>query len=268
MGHNASLSFRGRPEAWVKAHSRSPDTALKFTTPTYNAFSNSGASPRAQQSQRQSPSRLRVQLHQMLDPSPTNPKILRQRRQKQMNRSLGDYTAESSKTSIHHTPDPDLEKGLGGIDILEEGELVWGPHADFEVDRCLGTQPLSEDERNPFRSPNELRQHLPKNVAQSSDGQAGLAVLNRQSQRPRSDLDPRSNKSQQYQFDPMDTKDPARKLSRWELIRQRSLFAVVILCLNAGCLIAALESHRHLWVLVLIFFVKAKDILSTIRAFC
>ena len=58
--------------------------------------------------------------------------------------------------------------------------------------------------------------------------------------------------------------DPARKLGPWELRCQRFLFYIFVLSVNGACLAAALASHRHLWVLVLIVYIKSRDLLSTI----
>lgn len=62
----------------------------------------------------------------------------------------------------------------------------------------------------------------------------------------------------------LDNFDPARKFGLWELRLQRAIFSLVVLCLNASFLVAALESKRHVWVLVFILFIKSKDVLSTI----
>ena len=66
-----------------------------------------------------------------------------------------------------------------------------------------------------------------------------------------------------------DPEDPARKLSPWQLRCQIFLFYVFVLCVNGACLAAALANRRHLWVLILIVYIKSKDLLSTIiQIFC
>ena len=62
----------------------------------------------------------------------------------------------------------------------------------------------------------------------------------------------------------VDGVDPRRALKNLSLFTQRAVFGSIVLALNIACLIAALKSERHLWVLIIILLVKAKDILSTI----
>jgi hypothetical protein len=56
-----------------------------------------------------------------------------------------------------------------------------------------------------------------------------------------------------------DPVDPARRLSKWSMMLQRVLFLVVITAINGAALAAALLSHRHLWILVFMVFIKSKD---------
>lgn len=66
-----------------------------------------------------------------------------------------------------------------------------------------------------------------------------------------------------------DPVDPARQLSRYDLIHQRLVFSGGILSVNAALLIVALAGPAYssgLWVLAFICFIKAKDCLASIIA--
>ena len=61
----------------------------------------------------------------------------------------------------------------------------------------------------------------------------------------------------------VDAVDLRRALSNLNLFIQRIVFGSIVLAMNIACLVAALKSERHLWVLIIILLVKAKDIFST-----
>ena len=60
------------------------------------------------------------------------------------------------------------------------------------------------------------------------------------------------------------SKNPARRLKFPELLWQRVLIWLVLIGLNAMCVILALKTIHHVWVLTLILYMKSKDVTSCI----
>jgi len=79
-------------------------------------------------------------------------------------------------------------------------------------------------------------------------------------------VDPFTDKQYPVISDPV---DPARQLTRQDLVSQRVVFSTGIFSVNAALLIVALAAPAYssgLWVLAFICFIKAKDCLSSIIA--
>ena len=60
--------------------------------------------------------------------------------------------------------------------------------------------------------------------------------------------------------------DPALKLKRSDVWKQRLAIFAVIAIMNAGTLVGALLGHNHNWVLAFILFVKSRDCISSLWA--
>ncbi|EME81621.1 glycosyltransferase family 2 protein, partial [Pseudocercospora fijiensis CIRAD86] len=63
--------------------------------------------------------------------------------------------------------------------------------------------------------------------------------------------------------------NPARNLTKKELLHQRLVFGSVVVSLNIACIVASGMGYSGTWVLVVILFFKSKDFLSVwIQIFC
>lgn len=61
-----------------------------------------------------------------------------------------------------------------------------------------------------------------------------------------------------------DPVDARQNVPQWLVWLQRLFFFAVVLGLNTACAVAAFETKRHAWVLVMLVFIKSKDMLSTL----
>ena len=248
------------PSATVTNGESSPD----LSSP--QSRSGHASSPEVQRTQRTTPLRMRAQLHHVWNSSPSRPSTVRRRREK-LQAQKPFRMISHRQPSLAAQISPGLRSvSLDRLDMLNRREFVWGSHADFELRERLSSlhpaTPKFEVQPNGDASIQQARPETgtPSN-GESEQLFTGKAPRTPPRPPPNVSLDGTPNPTKRSAI-----KDPARKLTRGQLIRQRLGFFMVVFCLNAACLIAALESHRHLWVLVLILFLKAKDILSTLAA--
>ena len=251
---------RTAPAATVANGESSPDL------PNTQKGTGEAWSPEVQRAQRVTPLQLRAQLQHVWNSSPLDSSTLRRRREKSQEQKPDKMITQLEPPSTAEIFPGRRSISLDRLDMLNRRELVWGSHADFELRERLNSfhsaTPKYEIHPNSDAS---VQQTRPANERPSNRESEQLFTGDapRTPPRPLPDvsLDERPSSTKRDAI-----KDPARKLTRGQLIRQRLGFFIVVFCLNAACLIAALESHRHLWVLVLILFLKAKDILSTLAA--
>ena len=230
-------------------------------------LARSPSSPSAVPHLKNTPLRKRALIQQIWNSSPLSPSAIRDRRA----RSQAQEKVNDGKQDLNvlATAQP-ARQGSGAspqrLRSLERAEIIWGPHADFE----LRERHTSANSRTP-------KPNVDPYDSDDSNGARLSAVpefsCHQQDQRKPTRLlpstpIPRTQSSVQrgpgYIFPPIAAEDPARKLTKRQLISQRVAFSLMIVCANVACLVAALESHRHLWVLILILFLKGKDILSTL----
>ena len=248
------------PAAKVANADSSPDL------PSTQNGNGAAWSPEVQRTQRATPLRIRAQLQHVWNSSPSNPSTLRRRREKSQERKPDKMITQLEPSSAAQFSPGRRSISLDRLDMLNRREFVWGSHADFELRERLNSfhsaTPKFEIHPNSDASVQQARlgNEEPSN-RESEQLFTGNAPRTPPRPLPDISLDGRPSSTKRDAI-----KDPARKLTRGQLIRQRLGFFIVVFCLNAACLIAALESHRHLWVLVLILFLKAKDILSTLAA--
>ena len=145
-------------------------------------------------------------------------------------------------------------------EAINKSETVRGPYADSEVDAKPKATPI-RSKVTPADPRDKTSSVLVPNISNATRTKASKPLLNRLQPRTPQAHTPESGN--RYIFPKIRGEEGNRKLSQENLIKQRLGFGVFIFCVNTACLVVALTSHRHLWVLVLILFVKSKDILST-----
>lgn len=236
-----------------------------------NILSRTPTISAAEHGQSITPLRKRAQIQRIWNSSPLNPNRLRQRREKPQKQKEAGQTSGSELSSTNQASPQDVDNlprgPEGSLESFNRGEIVWGPHADFEL-----------RERS-----NSIRSRTPRAEICSDMSDAVRPRASEQKSIPSTPVIEKPTKQKlQVSFDRSPSQiqrgsgyvfpkiegaeDPARKLKKSQLIRQRVAFFLIVFCLNTACLVAALTSYRHLWVLVLILFLKAKDILSTLGA--
>ena len=223
-------------------------------------------SPEIQRDQRATPLRIRAQLQHVWNSSPLNPATLGQRIDKIPDQKQVVPLSQLQPPSRQPESPGRRSLSLDGLGALNRRELVWGPHADFEL----------RERVNSFRGPSTPT--FPSNANGDDVVQRRISEYRNRSTRESEQLPreqgpktppPRtppytSRGLKQNSTKKEELKNPARTLTRAQLMRQRISFFLVVFCFNAACLIAALESHRRLWVLILILFLRSKDVLSTL----
>ena len=215
-------------------------------------------SPDIERKQKGTPLRKRALLQHIWNLSPSSTSRTREKKTKTQDAKeidQGDYKNPLTTTELF----PETQRASPGqLRALDSAELVWGPHADFEL-RARHTLVASRTPDIVQRAASGARESKNDRIPEQKPIQSPPKTP---CHRTSSQLQRRPG----YIFPPIAAEDPARKLTKGQLIAQRVAFATLIFILNAACLVAALESHRHLWVLILILFLKAKDILSTLGA--
>ena len=120
----------------------------------------------------------------------------------------------------------------------------------------------SPSHQEPEKDQDHNREQLGR-TGQTPEANAHQEPRDRRPQWQKRKLHSQSSSVFQGQSSP-DIKGPTHKLRYPELIRQRLLIWLVLIGLNAMCVILALKTAHHAWVLTLILYMKSKDVTSCI----
>jgi hypothetical protein len=192
------------------------------------------------------------------DSSPLDSSVIRKRHLRRFGTSKAILSLNAETTQIEQ-----IKNDVGDLESQDNVEAIQEPQAELNLrKKAIAASAKGSASRT------KIKQSTPQTRATTKESLAKQTSQLSKDQNPPKTPAIQNNSTEKppaiHIFPDSSGKDPARIFSKRNLVTQRTLFGILIFCLNAACLATALETSGHVWVLVLILFVKAKDILSTV----